>query len=144
MKPTLREYLSILVALLAILACGIGVGYLLGERAGRREAMAASPDPHEPPATGSWQERTLDRLTEQLALSRDQRTLVAAEIRRTSADVTASRDHALEEYYRHLLSLHDRILPHLNPEQRAEIEADRKKLQQTIESRFESHIPRHR
>lgn len=140
MKPTFREYLSILIALLAILACGIGVGYLIGERQGRREALARMPAPGQDPAKGSWQDRTLARLTKQLGLSDTQKALVAGEIQRTSAEIHTSRDHALKEYYLHLLTLHDRILPHLNPDQRTEIEADKTSLQQTIKLRFASHI----
>lgn len=136
MKPTFREYLSILIALLSILACGIGVGYLIGERQGRIKALATMHDPNPDPAKESWEERTLDRLTKQLTLSDEQQTLIATEIQRTSAEIRTSRDQALEDYYRHLLTLHDRILPHLNPKQRADIESDKKNLQDTIRMRF--------
>ena len=138
MKPTPREYLTIFIALMAILACGIGVGYLIGKRDGKREARANMPDPGETLPKGAWQKRTLDRLTEQLELTDDQQMLVGTEIQRTSGDIKASRSQALEDYYRHLLALHERILPHLEPGQRAKIEEDKKKLQQTIDSRFQS------
>ena len=35
MKPTFKDYLNIVLALLAIFLCGYGIGFLLGERKGQ-------------------------------------------------------------------------------------------------------------
>ena len=56
------------------------------------------------------------------------------------AEIRTSRNRALEDYYRHLLTLHDRLLPLLEPKQREEIEADRKNLQEAIKMRFSTSI----
>ena len=37
MKPKLRDYLTIIFALLIIFVCGCGVGFLIGEKEGRQE-----------------------------------------------------------------------------------------------------------
>ena len=54
----------------------------------------------------------------------------------TSAKIQVSRDEAVEDYYLHLLELHDRILPLLSKDQEKRIKKDRKILQQAIETRF--------
>ena len=40
MKPKLRDYLTIIFALLVIFICGCGVGFLIGEKEGRQEGPA--------------------------------------------------------------------------------------------------------
>lgn len=134
MKPTLRDYLTILIALIAIFLSGGGVGYLIGEKKGRSEArQIPAPETGE---TGDWEERTLARLTRHLSLDEDQQTAIEKEIKTTSGQIKASRDEAVGDYYRHLLDLHDRIIPHLDPEQQKLIEKDRKKLQLSLTERF--------
>jgi hypothetical protein len=44
----------------------------------------------------------------------------------------------VEDYYRHLLDLHDHLLPHLKEDQQKKIKKDRKTLQRAIDLRFES------
>ncbi len=61
MKPKLRDYLTIIFALLVIFICGCGVGFLIGEKEGRQETET-------PTAIGSehdsdtWQKQTMESL----------------------------------------------------------------------------------
>lgn len=136
MKPKLRDYLTILAALIVIFLCGAGVGYLIGEKKGR--AQSSSTILQNGDETGDWQERTLTRLSRDLDLSVEQRKSLEAEVQKTSRKIQTSRDQAIGGYYRHLLDLHDQILPHLNPAQQEKIKKDRESLQQLLDSRFQS------
>ena len=135
MKPRLRDYATILVALLTIFLCGYGVGFLTGEKKGRTETPARPliGNSHE---TGDWEARTMERLTRLLDLSDEQSTKVETEVKSTSKKIQTSRDQAVEDYYRFLLELHDQLLPHLEPAQQKKIKKDRKSLQHAIDSRF--------
>ena len=117
MKPRLRDYATILVALLTIFLCGYGVGFLTGEKKGRSEAPAR-PLIGKSDETGDWETRTMERLTRLLDLSDEQRSKVKSEVKSTSAKIQASRDKAVEDYYRFLLELHDQLLQHLGPRSR--------------------------
>lgn len=134
MKPRLRDYLAILAALLVIFLCGGGIGYLLGEKKGRSEGHSV-PTSASPPS-GDWSGRTMGRLDESLDLTESQRPQVRAEVESTAQKITTSRNQAVAEYYRHLLQLHDDLLPHLEPEQQKKIAKAREKLQLQLESAF--------
>lgn len=135
MKPRLRDYLTILMALLAIFICGIGIGHMLGEKKGREHQSAITlPAPDEKDST-NWEELMLQRLDSLLALSPDQREKVLEEITLTSAHIRTSRRDAIQDYYRHLLALHDRIPAHLNREQESKIKSIRATLRQAVELR---------
>ena len=135
MKPKIRDYATILVALLTIFLCGYGVGFLTGEKKGRTKS---TPPPiiGKTSIEGDWQTRTMERLTRLLDLSDEQTQMVENEVKLTSQKIQTSRDLAVEDYYRSLLDLHDQILPHLEPEQQEKIKKDRKSLQHAIDSRF--------
>lgn len=138
MKPTLRDYLTILIALLAIFLCGYGVGFLLGEKKGRDQASFSALTTGNENDTGDWEARTMERLTRLLSLTKEQKSKVKKEVKTTSQKIQASRDQAVEDYYRHLLDFHDHLLPHLKEDQQEKIKKDRKTLQRAIDSRFES------
>ena len=135
MKPTLRDYLTILLALLVIFLCGYGTGFLICEKKARKQtAPSALIKPNN--ETGEWENRTMERLSSHLNLSESQKEKIEAEVKTTSARIQASRDETVENYYRMLLDLHDQLLPFLEPEQQEKIKKDRKSLQQAIDSRF--------
>ena len=139
MKPTLRDYLTILFALLAIFSCGIGVGFLIGEKKGHREAekprMIKSGHDHE-----AWESQTMERLETLLKLDVSQHDEVLSEVKTTSAEIGKGREDTLANHYRAILALHDRLFPHLNPDQQRKIQKDRESLQRAIHLRFESSI----
>ena len=118
MKPKLRDYLTILMALVAIFLSGYGVGHLIGEKKGIDQAPPAIPIISNPEdSTQPWEERTLDRLQQTLSLNTEQEVAVGNEIALISEEINKSRNEALHKYFLSLLELHDRILPHLTAEQ---------------------------
>ena len=137
MKPTLRDYLTILFALLVIFLCGSGVGFLIGEKKGRQQTSSTVTIPASN-RDASWEERTLERLNGLLNLTDDQRARVRGEVESASDQIHQSREAAVKDHYQALLELHDRLLPHLNPDQQEKIKKDRKSLQHAIDLRFQS------
>lgn len=137
MKPKLRDYLTILFALLVIFLCGTGVGFLIGEKKGRQESSTPNVIRSDQD-NGAWENQTMERLTSLLDLSEKQREKVLGEVQTTSLEITDSRENAIAGHYRAILALHDRLLPHLNSDQQEKIKKDRKSLQRAIDLRFES------
>ncbi|MGC6426877.1 MAG: hypothetical protein ACON5H_07780 [Akkermansiaceae bacterium] len=135
MKPRLRDYLTILMALLAIFLCGIGIGHMLGEKKGRENPPAITLPAPDEKGRIKWEDLMLERLDRLLSLSPDQREKVLREITITSTDIQSSRRNALQDYYRHLLTLHERLPAHLNREQEKKIKSIRATLRQAIELR---------
>jgi hypothetical protein len=135
MKPKLRDYLTIIFALLVIFACGCGVGFLLGEKKGRQETETpnAIGSEHD---SGNWEKQTMESLESRLELSDRQREKILGEIQATSLEITKNQEAAIEDHYRVILALHDRLIPHLELDQQAKIKKDRNKLQRTINLRF--------
>ena len=143
MKPKLRDYLTILFALLVIFLCGSGLGFLIGEKKGRQEAVSpvaiASANRDD-----SWEKRTIERLNTLLTLTDEQRAKIEAEVKLTSEKIHQSREEAVRNHYQSLLELHDRLLTLLDPGQQEKIKKDRKSLQQAIDSRFSFDPPKSR
>lgn len=123
MKPTLKDYLSIALALLAIFLCGYGIGFLFGERKGRRSVPPPAPPAHTS-SIANWEEDVLKVLEKSIELSPPQLEKVKAEIARSAARVRTAREGALEAFRAEMRALNRRLAPHLTPEQR-------KKLQET-------------
>ncbi|MDA7930617.1 hypothetical protein N9B34_00060 [Akkermansiaceae bacterium] len=136
MKPKFRDYLTILMALLAIFLCGYGVGFLLGTKKDRKQPAPLILVGRSAEDASSWEESTLLRIVLSLKLTEEQRNLVSNEVQITSEKIQISRDEAFADYYLHLLELHERLLPHLNEQQQEEIKKDQKSLQRAINSRF--------
>lgn len=137
MKPKLRDYLTILLALLVIFLCGSGVGFLIGEKRGRQESSPATVIRSQND-NGKWEKRTMERLADLLKLTEDQRTKVETEVKKSAEEIRHSREDAVKKHYQALLNLHDRLIPHLSPDQQTKIKKDRKSLQHAIDSRFQS------
>ncbi|MEJ6580726.1 MAG: hypothetical protein QNL33_16885 [Akkermansiaceae bacterium] len=136
MKPSLRDYLIILLALLSIFLCGYGIGQLVGRKKGNDQPLSLPLSGASGTETTNWELRTFNRLDSALDLSAEQKPQIESEVKTTSAKIQVSRDEAVEDYYLHLLELHDRILPLLSKDQEKRIKKDRKILQQAIETRF--------
>ncbi|MCH1419392.1 MAG: hypothetical protein L7W40_03755, partial [Akkermansiaceae bacterium] len=68
MKPKLRDYLTIIFALLVIFICGCGVGFLIGEKEGRQatETPTAIGSEHD---SDTWEKQTMESLESRLELS---------------------------------------------------------------------------
>lgn len=121
MKPTLRDYLSIAAALLAIFFCGYGIGFLLGERKATLRLQA--PPPAREGGVTDWESQTLATLQKSIELSPDQLARVKEEIARSAEKVREAREDALQSYRSELGALHQRLKPHLSPEQWQKLQA---------------------
>lgn len=133
MKPKLRDYLTILMALVAIFLSGYGMGHLIGEKKGRKLAPSTIPlIQNSEDSTQPWEERTLDRLQQTLSLNTEQEAAVEKEIAFVSKQINKSRNETLRKYFLSLLDLHDRIRPHLTSEQQKILKKDRENLQRSL------------
>ena len=137
MKPSPRDYLAIAAALLAVLLCGYGIGFLVGERTTRlRLAPATGPTQTQP----DWSAATVERLTRQLSLTATQQAAVANEVRLTATTIATTRHQAIRQYRSALIELHQRLLPHLDANQRQQVEESRKQLQISLDQDREASI----
>ena len=131
MKPTTTDYLSITAALVAILLCGYGIGFLVGERTTRQRL---TPQPGTVQGQPDWSAATVDRLTRELRLTPTQQTAVAGEIDLTAATIAAARQQAIRAYRLALIDLHQRLRPHLDPAQRKQIEESCAQLRSLLDN----------
>ncbi|QTN32132.1 hypothetical protein HZ994_07245 [Akkermansiaceae bacterium] len=123
MKPTLRDYLTIIASLAVIFACGYGIGHRMGAAKGGDSARPAAK-----PGV-SWQDSAAERLVSALQLDDSQLGAVRQELDASSARIEAIRGESRQAYLRELLDLHDRIAPSLNESQLERLEKSRKSLQ---------------
>lgn len=137
MKPSPRDYLAIAAALLAVLLCGYGIGFLVGERTTRLRLAPADGSSQTQP---DWSAATVERLTRQLALTAAQQAAVANEVRLTATTIATTRHQAIRQYRSALIELHQRLLPHLDANQRQQVEESRKQLQISLDEDTESSI----
>lgn len=127
MKPKPRDYLTIAAALLAILLCGYGIGFLVGEHTTQqRLGDSKGPDHGQ---QQDWESATLERLTAELELTEEQKTKIRREIQTISGEISAARNRALQEYRKSLMELHKRLLPHLTNEQRKRVEESLRQME---------------
>lgn len=96
MKPKLRDYLTIIFALLIIFVCGCGVGFLIGEKEGRQETETANAIGSEHDS-GHWEKQTMESLGSRLDLSDDQREKILGEIEATSLEIANNQETAIED-----------------------------------------------
>ena len=88
MKPSPRDYFAIIAAFLAVLLCGYGIGFLVGERTTRQRLAHADGSSQTQP---DWSAATVERLTRQLSLTAAQQTAVASEVRLTATTIATTR-----------------------------------------------------
>ncbi len=133
MKPKLRDYFTILMALVAIFLSGYGLGHLIGEKKGRKLAPSTIPlIQSSEDRTRPWEKRTLDRLQQTLSLNAEQEAAVEKEIAFISKQINKSRNETLRKHFLILLDLHDRIRPHLTSEQQKILKKDQEKLRRSL------------
>jgi len=137
MKPSPRDYLAITAALLAVLLCGYGIGFLVGEQTTRQRLAPASGSTLAQP---DWSDATVKRLTCELALTPDQQAAVTREVRLTATSIATTRHQAIRQYRTALIDLHQRLLPHLDAKQRKPVEESRRQLQISLDEDHETSI----
>lgn len=138
MKPSTTDYLSITAALVAILLCGFGTGFLVGERV--TFSRVTPPAAHDQPQR-EWTAETVARLTSELKLTPEQTAAVEKEVTTAAREISAARRDAIRDYHRALLDLHGRILPHLDPGQRRMVEQSREKIKISLDNLQERREP---
>lgn len=123
-----KDLFIIVIALLAILGCGYGLG----------SAFAPRPAATLPPEVSltAFEETTLSNLGAALRLTPEQEDAILSDLHETSDRIHRVRHEALLNYHLEILALHDRIAPRLAPEQLAILRRNRALLKDTIESRF--------
>lgn len=123
MKPTLKDYLSIALALLAIFLCGYGIGFMFGERKGQKKPLSTPPPaaPIKAATISAWEETTLAEIQRSVDLSPEQLEEVKAEIAKSVPSLQAARREAVATYQDvstiELRALTERLKAHLTPEQ---------------------------
>ncbi len=133
MKPKLRDYFTILMALVAIFLSGYGLGHLIGEKKGRKLAPSTIPlIQNSEDSTRPWEKRTLERLQKTLSLNAEQEAAVEKEIAFISTQINKSRNETLRKYFLSLLDLHDRIRPHLTSDQQKILKKDQENLRRSL------------
>ena len=130
MKPSPRDYFAITVALLAVLLCGYGIGFLVGEHTTHLRLAHSSGSTQAQP---DWSNATVERLTHELSLNPEQQSAVAKEVRLTATTIATTRHLAIRQYRTALIDLHQRLLPHLDANQRKLVEESRKQLQLSLD-----------
>lgn len=134
MKPRLKDYLTIGMALLAIFLCGYGIGFLLGEKKGRQTSLnTVIQSPASKEGKEIWVKKTLDRFDQRLTLTPDQKAAVTSEIEKTYDAIRKSKQEAILEYSKHLLELHTQLIPHLDESQREIVNDQQKKLREALD-----------
>jgi len=139
MKPTLRDYLTIATALIAILLCGYGIGFLVGERTTQNRFAMSSGDTTE--HQNNWESVTLERLSNELKLTPEQRKKVRGEIEKSSRNITRTRTRAVREYRKELLDLHRRIEPELTETQRHQMQESYRLLENSLNKQNQKNQP---
>jgi hypothetical protein len=131
MKNVTRDLLAIVFSTAVVLGCGFAAGSHLAKRGAARQAAA-------PPtvALAELEGETLAALRRSLDLTPAQEPVIAPELAAFGADVFDTRERAMLEYHDHLLRLHDRLMPKLEPAQQEILRKNRARLQETIERRF--------
>ena len=124
MKPTLRDHLSIVFALLTVFACGFGAGHLSGKK-------QIKPKPE---VSAHWEQDTLSLLETSLALEPRERELVKAEIMRTATDIRIKREETILNYHERISELYERLIGQLGGANASRLKDEKRTLDEKIQS----------
>ncbi len=124
MRPTLRDHVTILLALLTVFACGFGVGHLSGKK-------QAKPRPE---MSRQWEEETLSLLKQSLKLDPEEHRVVESEIQRTAARIRLEREETILIYHERISELYDRLIAQLGEESASRLKEEKRTLDEKIEA----------
>ena len=116
MRPTLRDHVTILLALLTVFACGFGVGHLSGKK-------QAKPRPE---MSRQWEEETLSLLKQSLKLDPEEHRVVESEIQRTAARIRLEREETILIYHERISELYDRLIAQLGKESASRLKEEKR------------------
>ncbi len=123
MRPTLRDHVTILLALLTVFACGFGVGHLSGKK-------QAKPRPE---ISRQWEEETLSVLKRSLELEPHELQVVESEIQRTAAGIRLKREETILIYHERISELYDRLIEQLGEGNATRLKEEKRTLDEKIE-----------
>lgn len=124
MRPTLRDHVTILLALLTVFACGFGVGHLSGKK-------QAKPRPE---ISRQWEEETLSVLKRSLDLEPHELQVVESEIQRTAAGIRLKREETILIYHERISELYDRLIEQLGEGNATRLKEEKRTLDEKIEA----------
>ena len=124
MKPTIRDYTTILLALLAVFACGVWAGHIKGKK-------DAKPKPE---VTAHWEEETLSLLKRSLDLEPREQEFVEREIQRAAAGIRLEREEAILHYHEQISELYARLIEQMDESNAAKLREEKRSLDEKIEA----------
>ena len=123
-KPTLRDHLTILFALLTVFACGFGAGHLSGKKAIKGK----------PEANAHWEAETLSLLKTSLDLDPRELDLVTTEIQRTATEIRLKREETILIYHERISELYGRLIEQLGDANASRLKEEKRALDEKIQS----------
>jgi hypothetical protein len=129
MSGFIAKYGKIALALAAIFLSGQVIGWMLALH---------SCEARQPVTTDTerWSDQMMARLQDDLDLTPGQAPEVRAQLEAVSSRMKQKRDSALFQIYLELVKLHDDMAPGMTPEQKIKLASSRKKLIESINSKF--------
>jgi len=127
MKKKTRDYLTISMAMLAVLLCGYGLGHLVGEKKGLQNQAASDPASD---LSKNWATQTISRLERNLNLTPEQLRFAEKEIRPFSAALEKDLRQLRTTRNRNLSSFYENLKPQLDARQKIELEMLQNKLRE--------------
>jgi hypothetical protein len=124
MRPSLRDHLTILLALLTVFACGFGAGHL----SGKKQTQA------KPEVSAQWEAETLSLLEKSLDLDSREMEVVKSEIRRTGMDIRLKREETILNYHERVSELYERLIEQLGDANASRLKEEKRALDEKIRS----------
>lgn len=124
MKPSLRDHLSIVLALLTVFACGFGAGHLSGKK-----QVKAKPE-----VSAHWEQETLSLLKTSLDLDPRELAVVEAEIQQTAVTIRLKREETILNYHEQISRLYERLIDQLGDANASRLKEEKRALDGKIQS----------
>lgn len=126
---------KVALALLVIFASGIGLGWS-GREIRKPQPGPPPPAGNTPVAAGQWTDRAMTTLSQELHLTAAQELEIRPLLQEAAVKMDIDRERALLQLHLQVLKVHDKMRPHLQPDQEPALERMRLRLQQDITRRF--------
>lgn len=124
MKPTLRDHLNILMALLTVFACGFGAGHLSGKK---QQAKS------KPEVSANWEADTLSLLKTSLDLDERELEVVKTELKRTATGIRIKREETILNYHERISELYERLIAQLDDANARRLKEEKRALDEKIQ-----------
>ena len=125
MKPSLRDHLNILMALLTVFACGFGAGHLSGKK--------QQPAKAKPEVGVNWEADTLSLLKSSLDLDSRELEVVKTELKRTATGIRIKREETILNYHEKISELYERLITQLDDSNARRLKEEKRTLDEKIQ-----------